>query len=337
MRKPCLSVLVGLLFWAVIAPARAVDPCPSTRARTAAVDPASRIAAVACAEQWLWFRAFIDRQGHMANGAVTEAENRNLDDDRTPAWRRVAGYWRESGLLPQMRGQSGASECAVAERGSIGAPACRAFVVDHAWSAVFVSWVLMKARVPGFRASASHVDYVRQAFREGADNAYEFRDIAGARPATGDMLCYVRGADVYGHAGLREAVANSREGLNMHCEIVVAASFGNDNTAYLVGGNVLQGVTMRLLPLNREGELWNLPLRGSIEPTCTPDNEAACNFNRQDWAVWLKLKPAAKLVGLAPPVPLSLPTTAVVAKQCCVYCVVGSSIPRCPAKDTPSP
>lgn len=330
-RLACLAALF------LAPPVQAADPCPSVRGQTAASDPASRIAAVACEEQWLWFRAFIDRQGRVANGAVMESENRNLGDGRTPAWRRVAGYWRESGLLPQMRSYSGASECAVAERGSLGAPACRAFVVDQPWSAVFVSWVLMKARVPGFRPSASHVDYVRQSFRNGDDNAYEFHDIAGARPGTGDLLCYVRGQDVYGHAGLRAAVANRREGLNMHCEIVVAANPGNDNTAYLIGGNVQQGVTMRLLSLNRDGELWDLPLRGGAEPLCSPDNEAGCNFNRKDWAVWLKLKSATQLAGLAPAVPLSLPGGAVVAQQCCVYCVVGGNIPRCPAASKPTP
>lgn len=329
-RLACLAALVACL------PARAADPCPAARGQMAASDPASRIAAVACDEQWLWFRAFIDRQGRVANGAVMESENRNLGDGRTPAWRRVAGYWRESGLLPQMRGYDGASECAVAERGGAGAAACRAFVVDQAWSAVFVSWVLMKARVPGFRPSASHVDYVRQAFRQGDGNAYEFHDIAGARPATGDLLCYVRGQAVFGHAGLRTAVATRRDGLNMHCEIVVAANPGNDSTAYLIGGNVQQGVTMRLLPLNRDGELWDLPLRGGQEPLCSPDHEAGCSFNRKDWAVWLKLRPANQLAGLAPAVPLAVPAAGVVAPQCCVYCVVGGRVPRCPAAAAPA-
>ena len=311
--------------------AHAADPCPAARTQIAAADAATRIAAVACSEQWLWFRAFIDRQGRMANSGIMEAENRPLDDGTTPAWRRVSLYWRESGLLPWMSGYSGANECAVAERGSPGAPACRAFVVDQAWSAVFVSWVLMKAGLPGFRPSASHIDYVRRAARDTQGSAYEFHAIEHARPGAGDLLCYVRGAAVQGFDGVRAAVSR-RDGLNMHCEIVVAANPDNDSTAYLIGGNVQQGVTLRLLPLNREGELWDLPRRSAGEPPCSPDNEAGCSFNRKDWAVWLKLKPAATLASLSPPVPLALPANVgPVAPTCCVNCVVGSGVPRCPA------
>ena len=51
----------------------------------------------------------------------------------------------------------------------------------------------------------------------------------------------------------------SGDGLNMHCDIVVAANPGGDGRLYLVGGNVLQGVTMRVLPLNRGGAIWGLP------------------------------------------------------------------------------
>jgi hypothetical protein len=122
----------------------------------------------------------------------------------------------------------------------------------------------------------------------------------------------------------------------MHCEIVVAASPDNDNTAYLISGNVQQAVIMRLLPLNRNGEFWGLPYRNGGESLCAPDNEAACNVNRQDWAVLLKLKPAdvlAKLPGASSLAPvLSEPTQ---APACCVHCVVGSGAPRCPPKQEP--
>jgi len=75
----------------------------------------------------------------------------------------------------------------------------------------------------------------------------------------------------------------------MHCDVVIAASPGGDGRLYTVGGNVLQGVTLRMLNLNRNGMPWPLP-RGS-NAGCTPANEAACNFNRQNWAALLKLKP----------------------------------------------
>lgn len=336
MRVLALLWLLGLgLLWAV--PAHAFDPCSLTRNQIASTNPAQRVAAVACAEHELWFRAFIDRQGRLADYGVMESENRNLADGSTPAWRKVAAYWRESGLLPQMRGNSGASDCAVAERGSTLAPACRAFVVDQPWSAAFISWVLMKARLPGFRPSASHIDYVRQAYQQPLTQAYDFHDIALARPAAGDMLCYVRDSQSLGHAGVL-ATVGGRNGLNMHCEIVVGTYLGNDGTVYLIGGNVQQGVTMRMLPLNAQGQLSNLPLPGNPDPICSPDQPAGCNFNRQDWAVWLKLKPAAQLAALSPPVPMSGTAVAVaVAPRCCVQCVLGAGVPRCPPAEAPLP
>ncbi len=318
--------------------ARAADVCPTARHQQSAADPATRIAAVACNEYMLWYQAFFDRNGRMANSGVMESETHLLGDGQSQAWRRVAGYWQESGLLQQMGGAAGAGECAYAGSDRHPSPACRAFIIDNAWSAAFVSWVMRRARLPGFRASASHIDYVRAAYQRPETNAYRYLDPVRARPATGDLLCYVRGAhSALGYTGLL-AVVGGGGGLNMHCDIVVAANPGNDSTAYLIGGNVQQGVTMRLLPLNRNGEFWSLPQRVDGGMPCSPDNLEACNFNRQDWAVLLKLKPAEILAQL-PPAP-ALPSGSIMPSQtrpatCCVHCVVGSGVPRCPQSGTP--
>ena len=53
----------------------------------------------------------------------------------------------------------------------------------------------------------------------------------------------------------------------MHCDIVVSIDNG---LLYAVGGNVLQGVTMRTLHVNRNGALWNLPYRGTSPAICRP-------------------------------------------------------------------
>ena len=80
----------------------------------------------------------------------------------------------------------------------------------------------------------------------------------------------------------------------MHCDIVVAANPGGDGRLYLVGGNVLQGVTMRVLPLNRGGAIWGLPQRARV-PRCvaSPASEAACSFNRQDWVALAEARTVA--------------------------------------------
>ena len=106
---------------------------------------------------------------------------------------------------------------------------------------------------------------------------------------------------------------------------------GNDGKAYLVGGNVQQGVTMRMLPINRNGHFWALPQRSGVDPLCSPDSESSCTFNRQDWSVLLKLKPTAALALLPPAVPPIESKSP--PPNCCVNCVVGADppVPRCPA------
>lgn len=332
-----MRVWISALFLMLLATnAHAADICPILRNQQSSADPATRVAAVACNEYMLWYRSFIDRNGRLANSSVMESEASLLDDGQSQAWRRVAGYWQESGLLRQMGGFAGASDCAYAASGRGTSPGCRAFIVDNAWSAAFISWVMSRAALPGFQSSASHIDYVRAAYQRAESNAYQFLDPTHAKPATGDLMCYVRGArQALGHAGLLGAIGRGG-GLNMHCDIVVAANPGNDSTAYLIGGNVQQGVTMRLLPLNRNGEFWSLPQRIDGGAPCSPDNAEACNFNRQDWAVLLKLKTPALLAQLPAAIApaASILPQATQAPTCCINCVVGSGVPRCPQDGT---
>ncbi|MDQ3229259.1 MAG: DUF2272 domain-containing protein [Pseudomonadota bacterium] len=316
----------------------AADVCPTLRQQQFSGDSATRIAAVACNEHQLWYRPFIDTNGRIASGKVWEGESSRLDDGGTEAWRRVAMYWRESGLLWQMAGFAGATDCGnAAAGGGYMTASCRAFVIDNPWSAAFISYVLTKANLPGFRASASHFDYVRDAYQRPAENAYQFLDPATARPETGDLLCNVRiPSRAYGYQGLIAAIDSGANGLNMHCDIVTATNPGNDGTVYLVGGNVHQGVTMRMLPVNRSGALWALPQRVGPEPFCSPDTVASCNFNRLDWSVLLKLKSPAALAQLprAAQSPVGMMSPPVPSTNCCVNCLVGANppVPRCAAR-----
>lgn len=332
----CLCLLAASLA------ARAADPCPALATQTAASDPATRVAAVACAQSLAWSRGFIDRDGRLLPGPVYEAEATPLSGTGQAAWRAVAGYWQGSGLLPRMAGYPGAQDCAWALESEAASPACRGFVIDQPWSAAFVSWVMVQAGLPGFRPSASHIDYVRDAWKRPALSAYLPADPLTTPPATGDLLCHVRlRGQVLGYEGLAR-VAAGRAGLPMHCDVVVGTDVQGDSTAWLVGGNVLQAVTLRLLPLNRKGLFWNLPLRTGTDGACSPDHPAECNLDRQDWAVLLKLRPAAELatLGIDAPVPDaeaapdSEQPAAPAAPRCCVNCVVGSGVPRCPAPST---
>jgi hypothetical protein len=102
--------------------------------------------------------------------------------------------------------------------------------------------------------------------------------------------------------------------LNTHCDIVV----GRDRELRLIGGNVFNGVTMRKLKLDVQGRaVLPRPVSmtyedgdsGSYSSTCSPSNEAACDFNRQNWAVLLKLKPTAALPVQATGIPAPRPVT----------------------------
>ncbi|WP_189453682.1 DUF2272 domain-containing protein [Cognatilysobacter bugurensis] len=296
---------------------------PAGRAETLG----ERIAAVACTEHERWYAPFIDASGRLAAAGVSEAEASALRDG-TPAWHRVAQYWRNSGvrwpspLLPE------GTDCSVVDA-TTAPPAnvalCRTFLVDMPWSAVFVSYVMTQAGAPGFTPSAAHIDFVGAAHR--GEGPFRFADPQAEAPAAGDLLCYVREPEaLFGHPGLRGWLDRwPAEWLPMHCDVVVSTHGGH---ARVVGGNVLHGVTMRLLPINRAGRFRGLPQRTAEDYPCDPDRPAMCNLNRQDWAALLKLDPALK--PNAPPA--SEPS-------CCTACLVPlpAGVVRCEANARLSP
>jgi hypothetical protein len=323
---PVLALL-ALLAWAPAA--QAADPCPRLRGQQSDPGVATRIAAIACDEHVRWQRPFIDAAGRVAHQPAYEAESGGLSDGGSP-WRRVAMYWRSAGLLGQVGYRAGATDCGFLSNPSYPGLACRGFVVDTPWSGTFVSWVMQRAGVPRFQASSGHFDYVRAARVAAAGSPYLFLDPMTVAPGVGDLLCYVRTGKVHGHRGLVAAIDGGASALAMHCDVVVGVNPGNDASAWLVGGNVQQAVTMRRLPLNATGRFWNLPLRADGEAECSPDLPAACNFNRQDWAVLLKLKPQQELAKLGPVAPPALAPLDAPAQTCCMNCVLGSDVPRCP-------
>lgn len=302
MLRVVLSAVLGVSGLLSL-PALAADPCPLLRAQTAATDVATRTAAYACKENQDWFSSFIDANGRSGGVPVYEAEASKLANGEE-AWRRVARYWNESGLLNSVMQRSGASDCAYAATAPYRSPACRSFIIDTPWSAAFISWVMRSAGMPGFRYSGSHIDYVRQAYLSGQPSPYQVYAPDSAKPAPGDMLCSVRSASrIFAYKDLATILSTPESGgLAMHCDLVVGATPGG--LAYLVGGNVQQAVTLRMLPVDSRGYFSNLPTRTGTEPECSPDMPQYCDANRTNWAVLLKLKSAAELALLAPPPPV---------------------------------
>lgn len=325
--------LFGVCLLAFAGASIAADQCPLLRSRQSDPEVATRIAAIACEEHVRWRRPFIGSDGRLASSLVAEGESRGLEGGGAP-WRQVAMYWRDAGLL-ERNGAPGAGDCGYAMANpTYPGLGCRGFVIDSPWSAAFVSWVMRRAGVPRFTHSGSHFHYVRAARRDPANSPYQFLEPMSAPLATGDLLCYARSGRVYGYAGLASAIDGGADGLGMHCDIVVAANPSGDAKAYLIGGNVQQTVTLRTLNLNATGRLWGLPQRTEGDLECSPDAPTACDLNRQDWAVLLKLKPQAQLAQLGPVQAPSILPRALPQQACCVNCVVGSGIPRCPSPGT---
>lgn len=306
----------------------AADLCNALVSQQNSETVATRIAAIACEEHQRWTSPFIDLDGHLLNANLYEAEDRGLKGGGAP-WRRVAFYWYDSGLLAGMGFKDGASDCNYATMSlTYAGLACRGFIIDNPWSAAFISWLMQRAGVPRFPRSASHYDYVRSAYKREADSPYRFVDINHATPTVGDLLCYVRANNrVYGHEGLLKAITTGVTNLPMHCDVIVGSDAG---VAYAIGGNVQQAVNMRMLAINAQGQFWDLPVKMPDDIACSPATADACNFNRQDWAVLLKLKTQEELAKLGPVSPISGMREQPVAPVCCTQCVLGSDIPRCP-------
>jgi hypothetical protein len=310
---PRIALLLLLLLCGLPSlPAQASDPC--MRLTTPAADDVpGRIAAAACEEHRIWYRPFIEADGRVGVVSVREAQRTQLANGQ-PAWQRVIEYWRGSGLL----WQAGAGDCAY---GDLPEPSCRAFVVDTPWSAAFVSWVMQRAGLPGFGTSASHLGYVRRAYREPFLSPYRVSSPESGKVAVGDMLCSVRGGSrVYGFGELANVLSGNEPGLGMHCDIVVGTSIRERvQYAHLVGGNLFDTVAMRELPLSPGGRFAALPMRTAADPDCTPESRHVCDLNRQDWSVLLQLRPAGELAGLrgsqqpvAAPTPAAAPAPAAV-------------------------
>ncbi|UNK56697.1 DUF2272 domain-containing protein [Pseudoxanthomonas daejeonensis] len=256
--RPIRCLLLAALMLPGTAMANGVEVC-DVPPRFGVEATATAIVRTACQEHRMWLRPFIEADGRLASLGVTEAERAPLFDEVTPAWQRVAQYWRESGTLSSMAagGTAGAASCIYPGGGREVDNDCRAFLVDNPWSAAFISWVMGRAPLPGFIGSPRHLDYIARAWRSPETSPYLFADPFTGKAAPGDMLCFLRADDEgLGPAGLRAALSGQgRLPTRSHCEIVVAANVGGDRTLYLIGGNVLNSVVMRKLPLDRSGRL----------------------------------------------------------------------------------
>jgi len=274
----------------------ALDRLCRATAREAPSHLAIEIAAGALREHQAFGGHVIDRTGRLLRFGATETDT-GRPGSPTP-WRQVLRYWESLGSVAanplSVRREPGriASPDASAtpdnlplsdlleragrgmaapEREAVAQALMRAGMADVAWSAAFVSHVVIQADVATsrFTASPTHVDYVTEAAKRavadviGASSSSFYRacDPWRTRARAGDLLCLHRhpseglpsGAPLF--AALIGAYAGGeRRIVNLHCDIVTARDAGS-RTMTVVGGNVLNSVAKRDLPLSRSGAL----------------------------------------------------------------------------------
>ena len=140
------------------------------------------------------------------------------------------------------------------------------------WSAAFVSWVMCEAglgEMEQFARDISHRVYIDQAIRarDGQITGAAFQAFdAGAQPVQpGDLLCNARGSASY--RSLAERREEIGEFAPTHCDIVVRIDEAS-RLFHLIGGNVMDSVSLTILPGTRDGD-------GPLRPLADSDLDGA--------------------------------------------------------------
>jgi hypothetical protein len=191
--------------------------------------------------------------------------------------------------------------------------AWRSAALDTPWSAAFVSYVLKQAGVSAnaFAFSNAHRAYIYDAFAadraeakdETVDHLYRACPVLATRLRAGDLVCDHREtafADV-SEPAMRERIlaeladpAGTRSVRKTHCEIVAYVD-RRARKAYTIGGNVLEGVSVRTLPLRRNLRLAVHKAKcGAMAAPQTaadlPRLKDKCALNDKKWLVLLQLR-----------------------------------------------
>lgn len=201
----------------------------------------------------------------------------------------------------------------------------RSAISDTAWSAAFVSYVVRMGvgNAPRkFPYDASHATYIYRAFQTSRDDAvnqnasknqlYRACPPESTKPRVGDLVCYHRQKAIGTQAKptaqqVRDALMDDiatggeRRLSTSHCDVV--ASMGQNNASiFVIGGNVLQSVTVKHLILNNQtgGLLEKQPCatppgdeRFSAPPSAGVHvspvfNSKKCSLNASPWFVLLQ-------------------------------------------------
>lgn len=271
----------------------------------------------------------ISRSGAVVAVGFHEAEFDRPTGESTPTWQRVAEFWTtldeelpssfrspDGNLIDSKRllakiaalGEgSGADRLDEKQVGAVDAAFLRSALVDHPWSAVFISFLMKKSNFnrDEFEFSDSHVDYVDKAFASnlaearGQSTGYAYRacDVATTKPRPGDLLCYTRGsaARIDRHAMLLDQLETRRSlgdggAVPMHCDLVTSSDENGNSKIDTIGGNVFQSVTLRRMTLDATKTLSRAYVPPRQGRGCTRGNSCGGNLSRKPWVVLLQFR-----------------------------------------------
>jgi len=189
----------------------------------------------------------------------------------------------------------------------------RSSISDVAWSAAFVSAVMRAVPLDEkteFSYDASHVTYITSAIEQslrdlvGGESTSFYRacDPGKTKPRIGDLFCYHRHIEGTPHPyaqkgpslfkSLFRDIAKGEEPIShSHCDIVVRID-SDSSKVTVIGGNVQNSVTEKVLNLNERGLLsaaqGNTVCDSYNTDKPTSPGEPNCNLNRQKWFVLLQ-------------------------------------------------
>ena len=189
----------------------------------------------------------------------------------------------------------------------------RSSISDVAWSAAFVSSIMRAVPLDEdteFSYDASHVAYITSAVEQslrdlvGGESTSFYRacDPDTTKPRIGDLFCYHRHIEGTPHPyaqkrpslfkSLFRDIAKGEEPIShSHCDIVVRVD-SDSSKVTVIGGNVQNSVTEKVLDLNKRGVL-STPQGNTVCDSYNTDKrrspgEPNCNLNRQKWFVILQ-------------------------------------------------
>jgi hypothetical protein len=195
----------------------------------------------------------------------------------------------------------------------------RGAIADRPWSAVFISYLVHTAlgatvakSAQQFAYSASHIDYIHQAFQasiaeeHGNPTAAIYRACPAyeTMPRRGDLICYHRQKSCEGLparaiqnlVGFGDRPNDKCRSITVsHCDVVTHVD-KDAKKVYTVGGNVLQSVTERRMNLTARGLKFS---SSQGDKDCSAAQSRAgdaaskgCSLNDKDWFVVLQMRPS---------------------------------------------